>query len=733
MLLRPVIVILHHLSLPAVLLPQTTYLPHPIIGITAAHSCPQRPPGCELHCPFGYRFALTGTCLCSCQDDPCFVRLISCPRLVGGACVQRCSGDAECGGLLKCCSNGCGRECVMALAPLALLDSLSIHPLQATGRINRVGNCPPKNYIKKSSCILECTHDEECPWVEKCCDNGCGRVCTPPDKATACTVDGRFKNIQCDKSYCWCVDEKGSEVTGTKAFKEAGLPNCLRRKSCSGRLCAKLCQFGTKTDDDGCPLETCECRNICDSVKCTNDFDRCQLVEPECARPPCQPIGFNNLGFCCPRPESEIHKGTCLPNFSRPNGHCVSECHVDSDCSTNAKCCFDGCSLKCMPVAAIRADHSTERSIVVPEQLTTNEKKTPYPAECPSSIPPNVRFGKCGSQCKTDQDCPGVKKCCKYGCTSLCLFPTKATEIYGRARAPKCDERGNFEQIQCENGACYCVDTVNGSEIPATRVAFYKEPVCHGVPDICSRYESLDAVTTSVLCESESDCPDEYWCNSVGIQSKGLCCPLLKGQLPDRRRCATTELYIEPSEACEIQCKTGVSTDEPRTAEDVLVQKDHCPPIKQHGITCPSKKEVCVARLVDECTDGPCVGVPDCIINACPHGLPIFDEATFEPIRCSSNTQCTSVDTPSFCHKFRMLDGYCCGGTEMPASSLRKTTKLGECPSIDQSKANCVKEEDDECAEDSDCGTVQKCCSNGCRKLCTYAEVTTGWPIILVC
>lgn len=49
---------------------------------------------------------------------------------------------------------------------------------------SRVGFCPPKSNIPNTNCEINCQVDADCPGVEKCCDNGCGKVCCPPDKAT---------------------------------------------------------------------------------------------------------------------------------------------------------------------------------------------------------------------------------------------------------------------------------------------------------------------------------------------------------------------------------------------------------------------------------------------------------------------------------------------------------------------------------------------------------------------
>ncbi|CAG9538679.1 unnamed protein product [Cercopithifilaria johnstoni] len=718
MLFLPVIFLFHRL-LSLVVCLENTYLQNPIIGTTTDRSC-QRPPGCELRCPFGYQIGVLGICLCICHDAPCpgcapgeycqynsdgtlfcipqivsqsggnrvAVKPNECPRFFNGACIHQCNSDSECGSsTLKCCSNGCGRECVVALSPKAIVNSLSIHPLQITGYSNRMGKCPLKNYIKNQNCAIECIYDDECPSVEKCCDNNCGRVCTSPDKATdcihlvsavdqlpektlvkgyvpKCTVDGQFENIQCDHSFCWCVDEKGIEIIGTKTVRKTGLPNCLRRRDCGGNLCRKVCPFGIKTDHEGCPLDNCDCRDLCEGVTCINDIEICQMVEPDCEKPPCQPaprcllnpcpngspmtlsngvtalcthtnqcspkywchqIGFNGLGFCCSLPESVLHSGNCVPILSRYSKSSKSECRIDSDCSNEAKCCFDGCGLKCMInstyIYNFRIGCSTQKSTNVGEDFIIKQI-----AEC-SEAQQHHDLEKCTAECKMDQDCPGVKKCCTYNCSALCLFPTKTTaclhelithEIFGNDRTPKCNDEGNYEQIQCDDRVCYCVDTANGNEIPATRTELHAKPACNEklvdckpfkcsktcaygfkithegclscecrnpcknilcpqgyicvmasvkclenmycpdqprcVPDVCST--DVSSVVPPVLCKNKQDCPDDYWCNNIGIQSKGLCCPLPSKQLRTNAKCRSVEPFIEHSKPCDIHCRT---------------------------------------------------------------------------------------------------------------------------------------------------------------------------------
>lgn len=66
--------------------------------------------------------------------------------------------------------------------------------------------------------------------------------------------------------------------------------NIAGPRECPDVQCTNSCPFGIKTQQNGCPLSNCECRNVCDDVTCEDSFEVCQLVEPDCAQPPCLPV-----------------------------------------------------------------------------------------------------------------------------------------------------------------------------------------------------------------------------------------------------------------------------------------------------------------------------------------------------------------------------------------------------------------------------------------------------------
>ncbi|KAF7274591.1 hypothetical protein GWI33_012730, partial [Rhynchophorus ferrugineus] len=104
-----------------------------------------------------------------------------------------------------------------------------------------------------------------------------------------CNKNGGFEPIQCDNeiiSSCWCVDEAGFELPGTRA-PAASLVNCTAPKRCSEATCRMFCPHGFALDREGCPK--CHCRDPCDDIRCPHALE-CHLEELACADPPCPPV-----------------------------------------------------------------------------------------------------------------------------------------------------------------------------------------------------------------------------------------------------------------------------------------------------------------------------------------------------------------------------------------------------------------------------------------------------------
>uniref|UniRef100_A0A671M325 WAP domain-containing protein n=1 Tax=Sinocyclocheilus anshuiensis TaxID=1608454 RepID=A0A671M325_9TELE len=72
-----------------------------------------------------------------------------------GVCAEMCSHDSDCPNDEKCCSNGCGHQCMPPYN-------------------EKPGVCPSKNLGEEGLCVEMCSHDSNCPNDQKCCSNGCG-------------------------------------------------------------------------------------------------------------------------------------------------------------------------------------------------------------------------------------------------------------------------------------------------------------------------------------------------------------------------------------------------------------------------------------------------------------------------------------------------------------------------------------------------------------------------------
>ncbi|VDN57419.1 unnamed protein product [Dracunculus medinensis] len=357
------------------------------------------------------------------QVSPVHVRLLkqgSCPRISGGTCLRKCSSDADCVDVLKCCSNGCGLECV---PPTNIPSPLFIGPVQSQHTLTRIGHCPSYEISDKCNNKI-CTNDNDCEKFEKCCESNCGQTCRQPDQTTncihlyfaikrllvnnlefylpECDTDGNFKKIQCDRDFCWCVEQNiGNEILGTKKLRGFGPPDCSGITHCPVIQCNNFCPFGVMTDYNGCPLTKCECKNLCAGIRCRNNFDICQLIESNCINPPCIPIpscllnpcpngmpstlangatalclnsqqcssnywchqiGYNGFGFCCPLPKARLNNGKCKKQLITALQNCESTCKIDEDCASKNKCCFDGCGLKCTAVHYQQNDSVADKS-----------------------------------------------------------------------------------------------------------------------------------------------------------------------------------------------------------------------------------------------------------------------------------------------------------------------------------------------------------------------------------
>ncbi|KAM8703394.1 hypothetical protein ACLKA7_008074 [Drosophila subpalustris] len=199
-----------------------------------------------------------------------------CPYLVPPAptdnldaniCAYECRTDAHCEGSRRCCSNGCGTQCVEPQLKTACqhLQAIQLHQSSELGI--------PARQMTVAQC----------------------------DVAT-----GKWEQMQCSPDgHCWCVDAQGMQLPGTKV-KSPATPICQENSSyaCAQPKCNVSCESGYQMDANGCP--TCQCRSYCDEVSCASD-EECQLISVECVDSPCP-----KMPICVPRRASVCAEGNPL-------------------------------------------------------------------------------------------------------------------------------------------------------------------------------------------------------------------------------------------------------------------------------------------------------------------------------------------------------------------------------------------------------------------------------------
>ncbi|XP_060551671.1 uncharacterized protein DDB_G0274171-like [Ruditapes philippinarum] len=271
-----------------------------------------------------------------------------------GACVELCSGDHDCTGDQKCCSNGCGHtcqdpgtDCTRALCP----------PIK----------CPFGSYIPEGRCCptckpdctlvdcqpIECPHGSFIPEGECCpdCKPDCSRVrCAFPScvngfytpAGSCCPVCRDCRQVKCPPIRC----RHGAYIPDGKCCYvcKPEKPGVCQKPEGFG-ACVELC-----SDDHDCTGDQKCCSNGCGHT-CQDPGTDCRQVD--CPPIRCQHGSYIPDGECCSvcKPEKP---GEC-PNVDGMIGICVSLCSGDHTCPGDAKCCSNGCGHTCSggPVSEI--------------------------------------------------------------------------------------------------------------------------------------------------------------------------------------------------------------------------------------------------------------------------------------------------------------------------------------------------------------------------------------------
>lgn len=281
-----------------------------------------------------------------------------------------------------------------------------------------------------------------------------------------CARDGDFERIQCSNDIessdeCWCVDEYGLEISGTRTNDKNNV-TCEVQTECPASSCRMFCPAGFARDlRSGCSI--CKCRDPCEGLKCPRGTD-CQPMNVKCRSEPCPPVPScrkaKSLSDLCPYGQPLPINGEIRPFL----------CGLDPGKPT------------CPPLYKCLVQSGNDYGVCCPASV--NYEK---PGMCPAGNGPMQVNGQCGGSCRTDIECPQMQKCCfNPSCGQSCQQPMNITvchqvkllsevlsinEREGRGYIPDCSgPNGNFASKQCSrNGlVCWCVEPINGNKIEGT-------------------------------------------------------------------------------------------------------------------------------------------------------------------------------------------------------------------------------------------------------------------------
>lgn len=483
---------------------------------------------------------------------------------------------------------------------------------KGNGDVTAEDKCPKLDECPYNA--QNCDEDLDCSSDSICCDSPCGKVCSKQlntgcrtlrraasrrakslgvDKKSVrmprCSKDGSFERIQCNNeivSSCWCVDETGFELPGTRA-PAAALVNCTAPKLCAAHTCRMFCPHGFTLNKDGCPL--CKCRDPCDDIQCPDALS-CQLEDLACKDPPCPPIP------------------TCKRGRSLDNICPVGDPLRISDTVRPFLCGNDATKPSCPPMYRCLVQPGNDYGVCCPASLQIQKAGT-----CPAK---HEEVYECGMMCSHDLECPSVQKCCNTEqCGSSCAHPRNVTECIhqralsevlavseraGRGYIPQCSTDGQFEPKQCSrNGLiCWCVDRMGrkmkGSMGPAestncTLTDARSQTLGRSIGTKTKRCERLDCAAIceygfkldddgcpTCKCDDPCEgykCPEDEECITVKESS---CLDFLCPSLPV---CRPKQVYTNP-------CKKGT----PMT-DDLSGAPIACALREDDGALCPDTHE----------------------------------------------------------------------------------------------------------------------------------------------
>ncbi|XP_026534330.1 thyroglobulin, partial [Notechis scutatus] len=320
------------------------------------------------------------------------------------------------------------------------------------------------------------------------------------DYIPQCSEDGQFRNIQCNKNgvSCWCVDEKGIEVPGTK-------------QSGSSLTCLSFCQLQKQqilvsryiNSSETAYIPQCLDSGDFDPIQCDLAVEQCWCVDGEGM----EIYGTRQKGKPrqCPG-QCEIRDRRILHGIGEKS---PPQCSTDGEflpvqckfVNTTNRMVFDLIHhFNRFPKAFLTfssfrnlfpeingycycADSlGRELEDTGLEMLLENVYDTVF-----ASLEPVPTFAESSMYRILQRRFLGVQLATtgRFRCPSKCEIEYFTATRFEEDYKPLCEDNGAYKPTQCQlNGECWCVDN-RGQEIPGTRRRG-KQPICDKAPTCVS-------------------------------------------------------------------------------------------------------------------------------------------------------------------------------------------------------------------------------------------------------
>jgi len=327
-----------------------------------------------------------------------------------------------------------------------------------------------------------------------------------------CKTNGRYEDVQCFRKtgYCWCVDEFGKEIMGTRIM---GIPICSLATT-FGKLTPCLEERHKALGMNGVSsvgrfVPECNPNGEYAQIQCFGNTNFCWCSDKQ---------GYEIAGthrWGTPECPVEVRPGEC-PFIQNP-----AECHMsnrtclkDSDCSESSKCCDCGCVRRCTlvsqyepaPVSNCLREHVKSLSSSCPHFKAAGR----FFPSCKSNgdyeeWQCNEHYGVCWCVDRDGNEIAGTRQKGKPDCKKMvAMKPCQRERMRAMAMRsrtvvgvfiPSCQPDGSYNLIQCHNvtGFCWCVDNL-GNILTGTRK--------WGKPN-CTRIAQTDKRPT--VCQSRRD------------------------------------------------------------------------------------------------------------------------------------------------------------------------------------------------------------------------------------